>query len=258
MMTWISLDKRILVTGGAGFLGSRTSWSSFASAELRQVFAPRRARVRSHPRRRHRAPLRRTSAPRSSSTCAAVVGGIGANRANPGRFFYDNAIMGIQLIEACRRYAVEKTGGARHHLRLPQVHPGPLPRRGPLERLPRGDQCALRHRQEGAARAVPGLPPAVRHERHLPAPRQSLRPRRQLRSGILPRHPRPDPQVRRGGQTRTARRSSAGATARPPASSSTSRTPPTASSPPPNSTTNPNRSTSAAASRSRSATSPAR
>ncbi len=39
---------------------------------------------------------------------AAAVGGIGANRANPGRFFYDNAIMGIQLIEAARRYSVEK------------------------------------------------------------------------------------------------------------------------------------------------------
>lgn len=40
---------------------------------------------------------------------AARVGGIGANRANPGTFFYDNAVMGIQLIEACRRYGVEKT-----------------------------------------------------------------------------------------------------------------------------------------------------
>jgi GDP-L-fucose synthase len=40
---------------------------------------------------------------------AALVGGIGANRANPGRFFYDNAIMGIQLIEAARRHGVEKT-----------------------------------------------------------------------------------------------------------------------------------------------------
>jgi GDP-L-fucose synthase len=40
---------------------------------------------------------------------AAVVGGIGANRANPGSFFYANAIMGIQLIEAARRYGVEKT-----------------------------------------------------------------------------------------------------------------------------------------------------
>ena len=40
---------------------------------------------------------------------AAVVGGIGANRANPGSFFYDNAIMGIQLIESARRHQVEKT-----------------------------------------------------------------------------------------------------------------------------------------------------
>jgi GDP-L-fucose synthase len=39
---------------------------------------------------------------------AAVVGGIGANRANPGRFFYDNAIMGIQLMEVARLRAVDK------------------------------------------------------------------------------------------------------------------------------------------------------
>ena len=40
---------------------------------------------------------------------AATAGGIGANRANPGRFFYDNAIMGIQLIEEARKVEVEKT-----------------------------------------------------------------------------------------------------------------------------------------------------
>jgi GDP-L-fucose synthase len=40
---------------------------------------------------------------------AATVGGIGANRSNPGLFFYENAIMGIQMVEACRRYGVEKT-----------------------------------------------------------------------------------------------------------------------------------------------------
>ena len=39
---------------------------------------------------------------------AAVVGGIQANQQNPGRFFYDNAIMGIQLIEAARRYGIRK------------------------------------------------------------------------------------------------------------------------------------------------------
>jgi GDP-L-fucose synthase len=40
---------------------------------------------------------------------AATVGGIGANRASPGQFFYENAIMGIRMIETCRRYEVEKT-----------------------------------------------------------------------------------------------------------------------------------------------------
>lgn len=39
---------------------------------------------------------------------AAVVGGIGANSANPGQFFYDNAVMGIQLIEHARRFGVKK------------------------------------------------------------------------------------------------------------------------------------------------------
>jgi GDP-L-fucose synthase len=39
---------------------------------------------------------------------AAVVGGIGANRANPGRFFYENAIMGIQLMECARLAGVSK------------------------------------------------------------------------------------------------------------------------------------------------------
>ncbi len=39
---------------------------------------------------------------------AAVVGGIGANRSNPGRFFYDNAIMGIQLMEEARQRGVSK------------------------------------------------------------------------------------------------------------------------------------------------------
>ncbi len=39
---------------------------------------------------------------------AAVVGGIGANMATPGQFFYDNAIMGIQLIEESRRAGVER------------------------------------------------------------------------------------------------------------------------------------------------------
>ena len=89
---------------------------------------------------------------------AAVVGGIGANRENPGRFFYENAIMGIQLMEQARLAGVAKFVADRHGLRVPQVHAGAVPRGRPLERLPGGDQRAVRPGQEDAARPGPGLP----------------------------------------------------------------------------------------------------
>lgn len=97
--------KRIVVTGGAGFLGRcvvdvlrRNGGNVFVVrskefdlrdlADVRRMYAVARPEIIVH--------------------LAAVVGGIGANRANPGRYFYENAIMGIQLIEEARRYGVEK------------------------------------------------------------------------------------------------------------------------------------------------------
>ena len=72
------------------------------------IFVPRSARLRpAHARRR-----RRARSPTAGRTIvihlAAVVGGIGANRENPGRFFYDNAMMGIELMEQARLAGVEK------------------------------------------------------------------------------------------------------------------------------------------------------
>lgn len=102
----MNLDrKRIVVTGGAGFLGSRVV--SRLRAWDCQVAVPRRATCdlteMSNIDR-----LFQEHRPQIVIHLAATVGGIGANRMNPGRFFYENAIMGIQLIEACRRYEVEK------------------------------------------------------------------------------------------------------------------------------------------------------
>jgi GDP-L-fucose synthase len=98
--------RRVLVTGGGGFLG-RAVVARLAAAEVGDVFVPR-----SHEYDlRRRADIDRALAdgrPNVVIHLAAVVGGIGANRENPGRFFYENAIMGIELIEACREARVDK------------------------------------------------------------------------------------------------------------------------------------------------------
>ena len=100
-------DKRILLTGGNGFLGSHIR-SALHQAGVSRVFAPRRSEF-DLTRAANIERLFESVRPQVLIHAAAVVGGIGANMAEPGRFFYENALMGIQLIEAARTYAVEKT-----------------------------------------------------------------------------------------------------------------------------------------------------
>jgi GDP-L-fucose synthase len=98
--------RRVMVTGGAGFLGSSVV-RQLAGAGATNVSVPRSAEYDLRTRDGVERALA-DAAPDVVIHLAAVVGGIGANRANPGRFFYENAIMGIELMEQARLMGVAK------------------------------------------------------------------------------------------------------------------------------------------------------
>lgn len=99
-------DKRVVVTGGAGFLGSFLV-EHLRAKDCRAIVVPRSKDydlVEMDAVRR----LYADAKPDVVIHLAARVGGIGANQANPGRFFYDNLMMGTQLIEVGRQLGVKK------------------------------------------------------------------------------------------------------------------------------------------------------
>jgi GDP-L-fucose synthase len=93
-------NKRVIVTGGAGFLGSYVV-EKLKTRGCKNIFVPL---VEDYDLTKEKNAIRLYQ----DYSCdivihlAAVVGGIGANRENPGKFYYDNLVMGAMLMEYAR------------------------------------------------------------------------------------------------------------------------------------------------------------
>jgi GDP-L-fucose synthase len=118
-------NKRVVVTGGAGFLGSYVAKKLHDSGWCREVFCPRKnefdlrdkdAVVR----------LYSETKPNVVIHLAAVVGGIGANRANPATFFYDNLMMGAYTMHFAHEFNVEKYVAIGTVCAYPKLTPVPF------------------------------------------------------------------------------------------------------------------------------------
>jgi GDP-L-fucose synthase len=117
-------SARVVVTGGSGFLGRRV----VARLEARGCESVAVPRSKTYDLRDRAAVQRlyREVRPDLVIHLAAVVGGIGANRAHPGRFFYDNVIMGIETLEQARLFGVTKYVGVGTICSYPKFTPVPF------------------------------------------------------------------------------------------------------------------------------------
>jgi GDP-L-fucose synthase len=117
-------SRRVTITGGAGFLGSHLL-EKLRERGCGDVFVPR---VEEYNLVDNEACQRciRDSRPDILIHLAAVVGGIGANRENPGKYFYDNLMMGVQLMEQARLLGVPKVVALATICSYPKFTPVPF------------------------------------------------------------------------------------------------------------------------------------
>lgn len=114
----------MVVTGGSGFLGRKVV-AVLRTRGCAEVFAPRSREFDLREKSQVIA-LYRELRPQIVVHLAAVVGGIGANRAHPGRFFFDNLVMGVETLEQARLHGVEKFVGIGTICAYPKFTPVPF------------------------------------------------------------------------------------------------------------------------------------
>ena len=117
-------NKRILVTGGAGFLGKYLI-AKLKERGCKDIFIPL---IENYDLVNMDAVKRLYSDAKPDIVIhlAAKVGGIGANRENPGKFFYDNLMMGVQMMETGRRAGIEKFVALGTICAYPKITPVPF------------------------------------------------------------------------------------------------------------------------------------
>jgi GDP-L-fucose synthase len=116
--------KRVLVTGGAGFLGCHVV-RLLRERGSQEITVPRRSEY-DLTREETVERLYRDARPEVVIHLAASVGGIGVNSRNPGRFFYENLVMGCMMMEYARRTGVEKFVGIGTICAYPKFAPVPF------------------------------------------------------------------------------------------------------------------------------------
>ena len=198
---------RALVTGGGGFVGSRLV--ERLESDGHEVFAARR-RDFDLTTMDAAARLFDEARPELVFHLAAEVGGIGANRANPGRYWYANLMMGAHVLEQSRLHEVEKLVIAGTVCSYPKFTPVPFHEDELWNGFPEETNAPVRRRQEGRADGRAGVPRPVRAAVGLPDAGEPLRAGRQLRPRDLARDPRTGPEDGRGERARSC----SGATAR--------------------------------------------
>lgn len=117
-------DRRILLTGGSGFLGSHVQ-EALAERGAREVFIPRK-RDYDLTKRAAIEQVLRESDPHIVLHLAAKAGGIGVNQQKPAEFFYDNLMMGVQLLHHAYKQGVEKLVAVGTVCSYPKFTPVPF------------------------------------------------------------------------------------------------------------------------------------